>query len=370
MLTDREHEILGWIREDPSITQKEIAERASISRSSVAVHISNLTKKGALLGRRYVLAESSYIVVVGGANMDVAGKPERALVAHDSNPGSVSMSAGGAGRNIAHNLALLGCDTKLVSAFGDDARARELQERCREAGIDVASSLTVPGGTTSTYVFIMNEQGDMELAISDMKIFDQLTPDNLERRMPLIERAALCVVDTNIPAESLRYLAEHAHTPLFCDPVSTKKAVKLKGIVGRLHTLKPNRIEAEVLTGVHIHDDASLRHAAEVLLGTGLEQVFISLDREGLLCANRERMVKLPTLCTNVVNATGAGDTLMAAITWAYLEDAPLEEQGLAGLVASAACMEAPTTINTHITQELVRTRMDAARGSFEVVSI
>lgn len=358
MLTERELEILAWIRENPSISQKEIAERAHISRSSVAVHISNLTKKGAILGRRYMLADSPYVVVVGGANMDVAGKPDLSLVARDSNPGTVRMSPGGAGRNIAHNLALLGCDTRLVTAFGDDTRSRELRESCRQAGIETSDSLVVPGGSASTYLFIMNEDGEMELAISDMKIFDELTPEHLERRLNLIDQAALCVVDTNIPAESLRYLAEHTSTPLFCDPVSTKKAVKLEGIVGRLHTLKPNRIEAQTLSHVQIHDDASLRRAAEVLLDTGLERVFISLDHEGLLCADHEQMVRLPTLCHDVVNATGAGDTMMAAITWAFLQGEGLVESGVAGLVSSAVCMEAPTTINPALSVDEVRRRM------------
>ncbi|MFR6694576.1 MAG: hypothetical protein ACLUS6_11605 [Dysosmobacter sp.] len=49
--------------------------------------------------------------------------------------------------------------------------------------------------------------------------------------------------------------------PLFADPVSTAKAVKLKPVLGKLHTLKPNRIEAELLSGVKITDDASLRAA-------------------------------------------------------------------------------------------------------------
>ena len=44
MLTEREQQILGWIRANPSISQQEIASRAGISRSSVSVHISNLTK--------------------------------------------------------------------------------------------------------------------------------------------------------------------------------------------------------------------------------------------------------------------------------------------------------------------------------------
>ena len=65
--------------------------------------------------------------------------------------------------------------------------------------------------------------------------------------------------------------------PIFADPVSTAKAEKLKPVLGKLHTLKPNRIEAELLSGVAITDDASLDRAADALLATGLHRVFISL---------------------------------------------------------------------------------------------
>ena len=60
------------------------------------------------------------VVVIGAVNMDIFGRPDRAPRMHDSNPGTVSFSPGGVGRNIAHNLCLLGLNVKLVAAIGDD----------------------------------------------------------------------------------------------------------------------------------------------------------------------------------------------------------------------------------------------------------
>ena len=91
----------------------------------------------------------------------------------------------------------------------------------------------------------------------------------------------------DIPAESIEWLADHCAAPLFADPVSTAKAVKLKPVLGKLHTLKPNRIEAELLSGVKITGDASLQKAAETLLDTGLHRVFISLGSDGVFAADR-----------------------------------------------------------------------------------
>lgn len=50
-MTERERQILGWIRENPMISQQELADKAGIARSSAAVHISNMMKKGIILGK-------------------------------------------------------------------------------------------------------------------------------------------------------------------------------------------------------------------------------------------------------------------------------------------------------------------------------
>ncbi len=259
-MTQRERQILRWIEENPLISQQELADKAGITRSSVAVHISNLMKQGHIAGKGYIVRTSPYAVVVGGVNMDIGGRPHGKLVGADSNPGQVRMSLGGVGRNIAHNMALLGVDVRMLTAFGDDMNA---------------------GGATSTYLFIADEHGDMALAVSDMDIYDHVTPAFLSGRARLLQNAQLIVVDTNIPAESIAWLAENIRLPIFADPVSTAKAEKLRPVLGKLHTLKPNRLEAELLSGVTITDQASLDKAADVLLSTGLRRVFISLGGHG-----------------------------------------------------------------------------------------
>ena len=55
MITERERQLLGWIAENPLISQQELAAKAGITRSSVAVHISNLMKKGFIQGKGYIL---------------------------------------------------------------------------------------------------------------------------------------------------------------------------------------------------------------------------------------------------------------------------------------------------------------------------
>lgn len=346
-MTKRERQLLNWIEENPMISQQELAERAGITRSSVAVHISNLMKKGCIAGRGYIVQNTSYVTVVGGVNVDIGGWPVgNELVARDSNPGVVKTSLGGVGRNIAHNMSLLGLDVRLVTAFGDDVSAQKLAASCGELGIDISQSPIIHGGRTSTYLFINGSDGDMAVAVSDMEIYNHLTPQVLAQRLNLFNGSQAVVLDTNLPAESIVWLAENCTAPIFADPVSTVKAEKLRPILGKLHTLKPNRLEAELLAGVPITGEASLREAADVLLETGLRRVFISLGAGGAYAASREGSCRLPVMPAEAVNTTGCGDAFMAAITWAYLQGTGLEDTLREGLAASAIAMESAETIN------------------------
>ena len=76
-MTQREKQILDLIAANPMISQQELADTLSITRSSVAVHISNLLKKGYIAGKGYVLRTGSYAVVVGGVNVDIGGFQSR-----------------------------------------------------------------------------------------------------------------------------------------------------------------------------------------------------------------------------------------------------------------------------------------------------
>ena len=287
-----------------------------------------------------------YVVVVGGVNIDIGGRSNAPLVAEDSNPGKIRSSLGGVGRNIAHNLALLGARVSMLTALGDDDGARRIEESCRTLGIDLSDALSVKGGTTSTYLFLADANGDMALAMNDMAIYEHLTPAFLETKLAMLNGAALVITDTNLPAESIRYLAEHCTAPLFADPVSAAKAGKLEPVLGRLHTLKPNRMEAELLSGVTVRDEESLYRAADQLLATGLKRIFISLGADGVLAADHERKLHLKNLPAEMVNTTGCGDAFMAAVARASLEGADLETAARWGLAAAAIAMESADTIN------------------------
>lgn len=358
-MTQRERQVLQLIEKNPLISQQQIADTLGISRSSAAVHISNLSRKGLIAGRGYVLRSGTYAVVVGGVNVDIGGRSFELLVAADSNPGRVSMSFGGVGRNIAHNLSLLGTDVRLLTAYGDDAYGAQVAASCSELGIDLSHALRTAEAPTSTYLYIADNLGEMSLAVSDMSVCEKITPAYLASQLPLLQNAQVVVADTNIPKESLEFLAQNCNVPLFIDPVSTIKAEKIRGILRKIHTLKPNALEASLLSGVEINNVDDAKKAAKKLLELGVHRVFISMGGNGVCAARGEECMVLPPITGNRINTTGCGDAFMAALTWAYLEGMDLQHTALAGLAAGSIAMESAETINTALCASAVKKRME-----------
>ena len=91
------------------------------------------------------------VAVVGGMNMDIGGSANGALLLRDSNPGRVTLRPGGVGRNIAHDLRLLGAEVSLVSAVGDEPNGKALLQSCEALGLDVSMTLRRPRERSSTY---------------------------------------------------------------------------------------------------------------------------------------------------------------------------------------------------------------------------
>ena len=262
--------------------------------------------------------------------MDIWGRPKAPLVQKDSNPGAVTMRPGGVGRNIAHDLRLLGLEVSLVAPIGGDVYASAVVDNCQALGIDLSMAPVFKDMRSSTYLYITDETGDMELAVSDMELCSALTPALVAPILPRLQAGAV-VVDANLPPETIAYICNHCPIPVYADPVSTVKALKLQPVLHRLAAIKPNALEAECLTGQRDPERAAL-----ALVDRGVQRVFISLGAQGMIAADKKELLRLPGLATQVVNSTGAGDAATAAIVLAGIRGMGLRDAALLAQKAGA----------------------------------
>lgn len=271
------------------------------------------------------------VTVVGGANTDICGRPAQALVRHDSAPGQVSVRHGGVGRNIACDLARLGLRTRFVTALGDDGFGASVREGCRSCGVDMSLTRIVPGARSPVYLYLSDEKGEMDAAVSDMEVMAALTPAYLRAHLSELDESDAVVLDGNLPEETIAFLCEKLRAPIVADPVSTAKATRFASVLGRLAAIKPNLLEARALTGKQNPEDC-----ADALLRSGVGSVFLSLGAKGLLAASGEERVLLPCERTELVSATGAGDAATAAIVWATVRGLGLAAAARAAVMAGA----------------------------------
>jgi pseudouridine kinase len=291
-----------------------------------------------------------HIVVIGGANTDLVGAPDRELVERDSNPGHVRMSAGGVGRNVAENLARLGVGVALITAFGDDAAGAALRAGCQAVGIDTSLSLTAPDVPGPVYMAVLDGRHDMAVAINDMRALDLLTPEVLQARTDAITRADLVVLDTNIPRESVEWVVAHATGPVVLDPVSVAKAPRAAGVLAGLAALTPNAAEAGALLGRSVHGIADAVEAARELVGLGVGAAFITCGTEGVAWADRSRSGVQPAPAVPVANASGAGDAFCAGVVAALSIGLATSAAAAFGTTLAGIALQDEDTVSPRVT--------------------
>ncbi len=359
-MTEREQQILALLKQDPLIAQQSIAEQLGISRSAVAGHIMNLTNKGVIRGKGYILAQNKFAVVIGGTNMDILGRPSGRFQAGDSNPGSVSCSPGGVGRNIAENLARIGSDTRLISAIGKDTYGQMIMQHSQMAGVDMKAMLQLSDAATSTYLSVLDGEGDMHVAINDMAILERLNAEMLKHHAELLRRAELIILDTNLSEDALEYLLSNfADKPIFVDTVSCAKAGKLKPYLSAIHTLKPNLKEAQQLSGINVESHDQLPQLANWFHEQGVKRVFLSMGSQGVFYSDASQpqsveQALVPAIPVAMTNANGAGDAFLAGLAHSFLKQWPVEQSTHFAMAAAVVALSHLATINPNMSETSV----------------
>ncbi len=305
------------------------------------------------------------VLVIGSAGVDLVGRAASPLQIKTSNPGELRLSNGGVARNIAENLARLGAEVLLVSAVGDDPQAVALLDQAAAAGVNVQHVRSVEGAATGAYLAVLDSDGSLHLGLDDMSVIGNLTPDYLSELDPLFGEASVVAVDANLPPESLGLVVDFAQrhkVPLAADPTSTSLAVRLMPHLEDLWLVTPNEPEAAVLSPHEVpHADVNRAlTAAKHLVSAGVEIAVITMAEFGLGYAWAEGSGHVPAVRTEIVDPTGAGDALTAAVIFSLLNGIPVDEAVRLGLAAAAYTLRTAGSVASDLSLELL---YDQLRG-------
>lgn len=290
------------------------------------------------------------VLVIGSSGLDLVGRSFDALQTGTSNPGQLRLSSGGVARNVAENLVRLGLQVNLITAVGNDQQGQRILEETQAAGINVDHSLQIADHPTGSYLAILDELGNLHLGMDDMRISEAITPEVLEQKRALFQDASAVFLDANLPQDSLRTaisLAHQAGVPVAADPTSVKLAPRLQPFLDKLWLITLNEKEAENICPHAIpHADRERAiDAAKHLVNEGVQIAIIAMAEFGVGYATAESTGHIPAIKTDVVDPTGAGDALSAAVIFALLNDIPIDEAVRLGVSAAALTLRSPDTV-------------------------
>ncbi|MDR6225092.1 carbohydrate kinase [Desmospora profundinema] len=349
---EKEKRILEKIRDNPFITQQELAKDLGLSRSAVAGYISQLTRQGEILGRAYLLPERERIICIGGANLDRKAKTSAPVEWGTSNPVEVRQTFGGVARNIAENLAQLEMDVALMTIVGQDREGEALLTECRRQGMDVSLSTALADYRTGSYTAVLDPAGEMVLALADMGIYDQMDKAFIHRYWSRIRTSYMVVTDTNLSKEGLKALLQRCRKDglfLCVVPVSAPKARRLPPDLEGVSLWIGNGEELEAVSGISVQDRDSGESACRRLREKGVDRVVWTRGAHGVYWVEEEKKGWLKGTRTSVVDVTGAGDAFAAGVVAGLKKGRSLESACRVGLKLAARTVQTEASVSEEI---------------------
>ena len=298
-----------------------------------------------------------YVLVVGAAGIDSKGRASVPLTLGTSTPGTVRVSVGGTARNVADNLARLGVETILLSAVGDDDSGKQVLESATQVGLKTDFCIVSDSHGTSAYLALLDETGNLVMSVDDMGVLACITPRVIEENRDLTRNAAMIILDCNLSEATIKALCKVANrykVRLCADPASTSLAARLKPHLAHIYMVTPNIAEAQVLSDCAIKDENDAITAARCLVNAGVKIAMITLAEEGVVYATANASGHIPSMATEVIDSTGASDSLTATVVFGLLNDFPIDESVRLGVSAAALTLACTETVCGDLSLELL----------------
>ncbi|MBI9048591.1 MAG: carbohydrate kinase family protein [Anaerolineaceae bacterium] len=297
------------------------------------------------------------IVVIGAAGIDLVGRLTEMPDLGSSVPAEVRPSFGGVARNVAENLSKLDQKVTFISAVGNNVFGTLLLSHLSENGVNTDACIISDNFYTSSYLAVLAEDGSLSFALDDMRVMSDLTPKTIHEQEEIIKKAACVFFDANVPEDTIAAIIKIANQyqiPIYADATSRSLAKRIQPFLQHFKLLNANMSEMEILIDhkFEITGRTSALKAARILVNQGVEMVVIPMADLGVCYATYDTSGHVPAIKTKILDPTGAGDALSAALIFGILNDIPIDDTIRLGVMAASLTLHHPGTVLPSISVE------------------
>ena len=266
------------------------------------------------------------IIVIGSANTDMVVKSkELPLPGETILGGTFFMNAGGKGANQAVAAARLGADVILVAKVGNDIFGTATINGLQKENINTAYVFVDAKEPSGTALIMVNDEGENCIVVAP-GANAQLLPADIEL-VKEFSTAAIILMQLEIPMPTIAAATKIAKTNQQKIIINPAPAQQLSDdILNGLFLITPNETEAALLTGIKVDNEFAASQAADIFLNKGVQNVIITLGKQGAYFQNKEQKFTVPAPVVKAMDTTAAGDTFSGAIAVALTENMEWEK--------------------------------------------
>ncbi len=265
--------------------------------------------------------KNNKIVVVGSSNTDMVIQSDKLpLPGETVLGGQFIMNPGGKGANQAVAAARLGGDVSFICRVGNDVLGNQAIDNFIQEGIDTSYITKDETHPTGTALIMVNKHGENSISVA-LGANAQLDKAQLNHATSIIGESAYILAQLETPIDTIEYLgqlAKERNVPMILNPAPAHQLSP--ELLESLYIISPNAIEAELLTGIPVHDISSARSAAIALRNKGVDIVIITLGAQGAYILSQDIDELVPAPEASVRDTTAAGDTFNGALVVALAE--------------------------------------------------
>lgn len=267
------------------------------------------------------------IIVIGSSNVDMVVRTSHLPAPGETIlGGEFFMNQGGKGANQAVAIKRLGGNLIFMAKLGNDVLGRQSVGYFKKEGIDTRYIALDEDSASGVALISVDDHAENSIVVASGANM-LLNEQDVDKMLEEMCEGDILLMQLEIPLQTVEYAARKAFgkgVKVVLNPAPARSLPK--ELFRHLYMVTPNRIEAEMLTGIKIANDADVEKVAEEICAMGVKNVIITLGSKGCLIREEGVSYRIDAFKVEPVDTTAAGDTFNGALCVGLSEGMDLKQ--------------------------------------------